>query len=44
LKSNEKRKEEIKDKTVKAEAEKVSKRAEALQEELTRNKNNSECG
>ena len=43
LKSNEKRKEEIKDKTVKAEAEKVSKRAEALQEELTRNKNNSEC-
>lgn len=43
LKSNEKRKEEIKDKTVKAEAEKVFKRAEALQEELTRNKNNSEC-
>lgn len=43
LKSNEKRKEEIKDKTVKAEAEKVATRAETLQEELTRSKNRSEC-
>jgi UDP-N-acetyl-D-mannosaminuronate dehydrogenase len=35
LKSNEKRKEEIKDPNVKAEAEKVAKRAEALQNDLT---------
>jgi hypothetical protein len=34
LKSNEQRKEEIKDKTVKAEAEKVVARAEALEKEL----------
>jgi hypothetical protein len=34
LKSNEKRKEEIKDKSVKKEVEKVSKRAEALEKEL----------
>lgn len=36
LKSNEKRKEEMKDLTVKAEAEKVAKRAEALQNEITK--------
>lgn len=36
LKSNEKRKEEIKDPTVKADAEKVAKRAEKLQNEITR--------
>ena len=35
LKSNEKRKEEIKDKSVQKEVEKVSKRAEALEKELT---------
>jgi UDP-N-acetyl-D-mannosaminuronate dehydrogenase len=35
LKSNEKRKEEIKDKTVKVEAEKVATRADALEKELT---------
>ncbi len=34
LKSNQKRKEEIKDKTVKEEAEKIAKRAETLEEEL----------
>jgi UDP-N-acetyl-D-mannosaminuronate dehydrogenase len=43
LESNEKRKEEIKDKTVKAEAEKVAARAEALEKELTGKKNHSEC-
>jgi UDP-N-acetyl-D-mannosaminuronate dehydrogenase len=36
LESNEKRKEELKDKTVEAEARKVAGRAEALQKELTR--------
>ena len=35
LKSNEKRKEEIKDKTIKREVEKIAQRAEALQKELT---------
>ncbi len=35
LESNEKRKEEIKDKTIRAEAEKVAARAEALEKELT---------
>jgi len=35
LKSNEKRKEEVKDKTVKAEVQKVAARAEALEKELT---------
>jgi UDP-N-acetyl-D-mannosaminuronate dehydrogenase len=34
LKSNQKRKEELKDKTVKEEAEKIAKRAETLEEEL----------
>jgi hypothetical protein len=34
LESNEKRKKEVKDKTVKAEVEKVRKHAEVLQEEL----------
>lgn len=43
LESNEKRKEEIKDKTVKAEAEKVAARAEALEKELTGQKNQAEC-
>jgi UDP-glucose 6-dehydrogenase len=43
LKSNEKRKEEIKDKSVKAEAEKVAARAEALQQDLTKHTNNNEC-
>ncbi len=43
LESNEKRKEEIKDKTVKAEAEKVAARAEALEKELTGKKNQTEC-
>ena len=43
LKSNEKRKEEIKDKTIKAEAEKVAARAEALEQELTKNKSKTEC-
>ncbi|MCL5949894.1 MAG: GDP-mannose dehydrogenase [Candidatus Bathyarchaeota archaeon] len=43
LESNEKRKEEIKDKTVKAEAEKVAARAEALEKELTGQKNQKEC-
>lgn len=43
LKSNEKRKEEIKDKTVKAEADKVAARAEALEKELTGQKNQFEC-
>ena len=38
LKSNEKRKEEIKDPNVKADAEKVAKRAEALQNDLTMHK------
>ena len=38
LTSNEKRKEEIKDPNVKAEAEKVAKRAEALQNNLTMHK------
>jgi hypothetical protein len=35
LESNEKRKEEVKDKTVKAEVQKVEARAEALEKELT---------
>jgi len=35
LKSNEKRKEEVKDKKVQAEVEKIAKRAEALEEKLT---------
>jgi UDP-N-acetyl-D-mannosaminuronate dehydrogenase len=39
LDSNEKRKEEIKDKDVKAEAEKVAARAESLEEDLTRKRN-----
>jgi hypothetical protein len=43
LKSNEKRKEEMKDKVVKAEVEKVSVRAEALQNDLTKRKSKSEC-
>ena len=43
LKSNEKRKEEIKDKTINAEAEKVAARAEALQQDLTKSKSKSEC-
>ena len=43
LESNEKRKEEIKDKTVKAEAEKVAARAEALEKALTGQKTKSEC-
>ncbi len=43
LKSNEKRKEEIKDKTIKAEAEKVAARAEALEQDLMKHKNKSEC-
>ena len=46
LKSNEKRKEEIKDKTIRAEAEKVAARAEALENELTGQKSmkkTSEC-
>ena len=38
LESNEKRKEEIKDKTIKAEAEKVAARAEKLEKDLTRQK------
>jgi len=38
LESNEKRKEEIKDKTIKAEAEKVAKRAEKLEKDLTMQK------
>ncbi len=43
LKSNERRKEEIKDKDVKAEAEKVAARAEVLEKELTGQKNQLEC-
>ena len=43
LKSNEKRKEEIKDKTIRAEAEKVAARAEALEQDLTKSKSKSEC-
>lgn len=43
LESNEKRKEEIKDKTVKVEAEKVAARAEALEKELTGQKTRAEC-
>jgi UDP-N-acetyl-D-mannosaminuronate dehydrogenase len=43
LKSNEKRKEEIKDKTIRAEAEKVAARAEALEQDLTKTKSKSEC-
>ena len=43
LKSNEKRKEEIKDKTIKAEADKVAARAEALEKELTGQKTQAEC-
>ena len=39
LESNEKRKKEIKDPEIKAEAQKVAARAEALQKELTGNKN-----
>jgi UDP-N-acetyl-D-mannosaminuronate dehydrogenase len=42
LKSNEKRKEEVKDKTVKAEVEKVAARAEALEKELTGQKSESQ--
>ncbi len=38
LKSNEKRKEELKDPNVKAEAEKVTKRAQNLQDDITRQK------
>ena len=38
LKSNERRREEIKDKNVLDEAEKVKKRAESLQKELMREK------
>ncbi len=41
LKSNEKRKEEIKDPTVKAEAKKVAARAQSLEKELTEQKNES---
>jgi hypothetical protein len=41
LKSNEKRKEEVKDKTVKAEVKKVAVRAEALEKELTGQKSES---
>ena len=43
MKSNEKRKEEIKDKTIRAEAEKIAERAEALEQSLTKNKTKSEC-
>lgn len=43
LESNEKRKEEIKDKTVKAEAQKVAARTQALEKELTGHGNPSEC-
>ena len=45
LKSNEKRKEEVEDKTVKAEVEKVAARAEALEKELTgqKSKSKEEC-
>jgi UDP-N-acetyl-D-mannosaminuronate dehydrogenase len=49
LKSNEQRKEEIKDRTVKTEADKVATRAEALEKELTgqkstpNKKNQAEC-
>ncbi len=43
LDSNEKRKEEIKDKTVKAEAEKVAARAEALETELTGKESHEGC-
>ncbi len=43
LKSNEKRKEEIKDKTIRAEAEKVAARAEALEKDLTKSKSKNEC-
>jgi UDP-N-acetyl-D-mannosaminuronate dehydrogenase len=38
LESNEKRKEEFKDKTIKAEAEKIAKRAEKLEKDLTEKK------
>ena len=45
LKSNEKRKKEVEDKTVKAEVEKVAARAEALEKELTgqKSKSKEEC-
>ncbi len=43
LKSNEKRKEEIKDKTIRAEAEKVAARAVALEQDLTKSKRAGEC-
>jgi hypothetical protein len=49
LKSNEQRKEEIKDKTIKAEADKVAARVEDLEKELTgqnstsSKKNQAEC-
>ncbi len=43
LESNEKRKEEIKDKDVKAEAEKVAARAESLEKDLTGKKDYPEC-
>jgi hypothetical protein len=41
LESNEKRKKEVKDKTVKAEVEKVAARVEALEKELTKTNLNS---
>ena len=48
LKSNEKRKQEVKDKTVQAEVKKVSARAVALEKELAGEKNEStdpkQCG
>jgi UDP-N-acetyl-D-mannosaminuronate dehydrogenase len=43
LESNEKRKEEIKDTTIKAEADKVAARSEALEKELTGQKPRAEC-
>jgi UDP-N-acetyl-D-mannosaminuronate dehydrogenase len=43
LKSNERRKEEIKDKDVKAEADKVAARAEVIEKELTGQKNQLDC-
>jgi hypothetical protein len=42
LKSNEKRKKEVEDKTVKAEVQKVAARAEALEKELTGQKSRSQ--
>jgi UDP-N-acetyl-D-mannosaminuronate dehydrogenase len=43
LKSNEKRKMEIKDKIIRAEAEKVAARAEALEQDLTKSSSKNEC-